>query len=79
MDSTKLATILGIVQAMGVSLLDFFAHTSMEGGALKQPTFWIGLVIAAAMGVKGFYTQGTPKVGEEMATKPAPVVEPPAA
>jgi hypothetical protein len=30
----------------------------MEGGALKQPTFWIGLAIAAAMGLKGYFTQG---------------------
>jgi hypothetical protein len=70
MSSTTWTTILGIVQAVGVSLVDFFAHTNMEGGAFQQPTFWIGLIIAAAMGVKGYFTQGTPEAGKEMATKP---------
>lgn len=58
MNSTRMTTILGIVQAVGVSIVDFITHTNMEGGALKQPTFWVGLVIAAAMGLKGYLTQG---------------------
>lgn len=58
MNTTRLTTILGIVQAIGVAVADYLTHTSMEGGAMKQPTFWIGLGIAAAMGLKGYFTKG---------------------
>lgn len=58
MNTTTWTTILGITQAVGVAVVDYVTHTTMEGGALKQPTFWIGLVIAAAMGLKGYITKG---------------------
>lgn len=58
MNTTKLTTVLAIGQAIGVAVADYLTHTNMEGGALKQPTFWIGLAIAAAMGLKGYFTQG---------------------
>lgn len=58
MNTTKLTTALGIGQAIGVAVADYLTHTNMEGGALKQPTFWIGLAIATAMGLKGYFTQG---------------------
>jgi len=58
MNSTRLTTVLGVVQAVGVAVADYLTHTNMEGGALKQPTFWIGLAIAGAMGLKGYFTQG---------------------
>lgn len=58
MNTTRLTTVLGIGQAIGVAVADYLTHTNMEGGALKQPTFWIGLAIAAAMGLKGYFTKG---------------------
>lgn len=58
MNNTKMTTVLGVIQAVGVGVIDYFTHTSMDGGALKQPTFWVGLVIAAAMALKGYLTQG---------------------
>lgn len=58
MTTTTWTTILGITQAVGVAVVDYITHTTMEGGALKQPTFWVGLVIAAAMGLKGYITKG---------------------
>lgn len=58
MDTNKLTTYLGIAQAIGVGVIDYITHTNMDGGAMKQPTFWVGLVIAAAMGLKGYYTKG---------------------
>lgn len=58
MNSTTWTTILGVVQAVAVATVDYVTHTNMEGGALKQPTFWVGLVIAAAMGLKGYLTKG---------------------
>ena len=69
MSSTAWTTILGVVQAVAVATVDYVTHTNMEGGALKQPTFWVGLVIAAAMGLKGYLTKGietpSPEVKEE--------------
>jgi hypothetical protein len=59
MNTTTLTTVLGLGQAVGAAIIDFFAHTSMDGGAMKQPTFWIGLIVASLMGVKAYYTQGT--------------------
>ncbi len=70
MNSTTLTTVLGIVQSVGTAVVDYFVHTNMDGGAMKQPTFWIGLLIAAAMGLKAYYTQGTPQAGNEVVTKP---------
>ena len=72
MNTTRWTTILGIVQAVGVTVADYLTHTSMEGGALKQPTFWVGLVIAAAMGLKGYFTQGI----DVKTSENAPVVKP---
>lgn len=72
MSTTTWTTILGITQAIGVAVVDYVTHTTMEGGALKQPTFWIGLVIAAAMGLKGYITKGieTPKAEAPAEVKP---------
>ncbi len=75
MNSTMMTTILGLVQAIGAATLDYLMHNPMEGGAMKQPTFWIGLVIAAAMGLKGYYTQGV----HQPAPTPAPQTEAPKA
>lgn len=67
--SSRMITILGVAQAVGTALADFLVHTPMDGGALHQPTFYIGLVIAAAMGLKAYYTQGTPSSGQVVVTK----------
>ena len=70
MNSTTTTTVLGIVQAVGTATIDYFVHTPMDGGAMKQPTYWLGLIVAAVMGLKAYYTQGiqqpapTPLPGE---------------
>lgn len=66
MTTTTWTTILGITQAIGVAVVDYVTHTNMEGGALKQPTFWVGLVIAAAMGLKGYLTKGVDAPAAEL-------------
>jgi len=73
MNTTRLTTLLGIGQAVGVAVADYLTHTNMEGGALKQPTFWIGLAIAAAMGLKGYFTQG---IEVKKAEEPAKLDQP---
>lgn len=70
MNSTTLTTVLGLVQGVGTAVVDYLVHNPMEGGAMKQPTFWVGLVIAIAMGLKAYFTQGTPPAGQTVMTKP---------
>jgi hypothetical protein len=72
MTSTTLTTISGMVAAIGISIASYLATANMDGGSMKQPLFWIGLVTAAALGLKGYYTQGIPPAGQVVATKPAP-------
>jgi hypothetical protein len=74
MTSTTLTTILGQVQAVGTGVVDYAVHTPMEGGALKQPTFWLGLIIAICMSLKAYYTQGTAPAGQTTATVPVGTV-----
>lgn len=62
-------TIIGTIMAVGTALADYLAHNPMEGGAAKQPTFWIMLVIAALMGLKGFYTNKANTTTVEKTTK----------
>lgn len=76
MNSTTVTTILGLVQSVGTAVVDYFVHTNMDGGVMQQPTFWIGLVIAAAMGLKAYYTQGAAPAGQVMVTQPTPTVPP---
>ena len=64
MNSTTLTTVLGLGQSTCTAVVDYLLHSPMEGGAIKQPTFWIGLVVAALMGVKAYYTQGIPDVAK---------------
>lgn len=71
---TTWTTILGIAQAGGTAAVDYLVHAPMEGGATEQPTFWLGLGVAALMAIKGYLTQGTDT--DPVATKPA---EPPKA
>lgn len=77
MNSTTLTTIIGIGQAIGLSVADYLAHTSIEGGAMKQPTFWILLIVAALMGLKGYYTQGVAKPASPATTSPSQQPEAP--
>lgn len=71
MSKTQWLTIVGCVMAALTSVADYLAHMNMDGGAFKQPTFWVTLAIAAGMGVKGYLAQGT-----DVATKTAPPVAP---
>ena len=70
MNSSKLQTILGAVLAVVTALGDYLVHNPMDGGAFKQPTFYLGLVGAIAFALKGYYAQGTPPSGTTVVTKP---------
>lgn len=61
MNSTTMTTVLGIAQAVGAEVVNYIVHNNMDGGAWSQPTHWIGLIVAALMGAKAYYTQGIPQ------------------
>lgn len=72
MNSTQITTAIGIAKAVFGGALDYLMHNPMEGGALKQPTFWIGLILAALFGLQGYYTQGV----HQPAAQPAQPAQP---
>jgi hypothetical protein len=72
MSKTMILTIVGCVMAALTAIADYLAHANMDGGAFKQPTFWIAIAVAAGMGIKGYLAQATPPAGEVVVTKPAP-------
>jgi hypothetical protein len=49
-------TTIGLVMAGGIAAIDYFSHLGPDGLDLKKETFWLGLVVAALMGLKGYYT-----------------------
>lgn len=51
-----MATVIGMAQAMAVSIADFMAHLGPNGLNWKAPLFWIGLVMAALAGLQGYYS-----------------------
>jgi predicted membrane channel-forming protein YqfA (hemolysin III family) len=60
MSSTTLTTVLGILQAAGIAIIDFVmtAPESPDGSRWTSPMFYVGLVVAALMAVKAYYTKG---------------------
>src|SRR5271165_6314462 len=57
MSTTTLTTVLGMVMAGGMALATYL----QTGGNPKDPLYWIGLIIAVATALKGYYTQGIQK------------------
>lgn len=66
-NDTKM-TVLGMITAVGVALGDFFANLGADGLNVQSPTFWIGLVIAACLGLKGYFSNKP----DRSATTPEP-------
>ena len=72
MNKDTLTTVLGIGQAAAVAIGTYIG-TAMDDGSInyKSPVFWLGLVVAAFMGVKGYYTKGTDTPTTPPVTKPS--------
>lgn len=66
MNKDTVSTILGLITAGAAGVGDYFAHLGPDGLDYSKPTFWVGLVIAILIGIKG-YLYGKPK--------PAPISE----
>ena len=60
MNKDTLTTILGVGQAAAVAAGTYLG-TAMDDGSVnyKSPVFWLGIIAAVVMGVKGYYTKGT--------------------
>ena len=61
MNKDTLTTLLGIGQAAVVAVVDFIATAPADesGSRWTNPVFYMGLVVAVIMAVKGYYTKGT--------------------
>ena len=70
MKTDTLTTILGLLQAVGVAVVDFVvtAPSEPDGSRWTNPMFWVGAIVASLMAVKAYYTKGI--------EAPAPVVKP---
>ena len=72
MKTDTLTTWLGLLQAVGIAIVDVVmtAPAEPDGTRWTNPMFWVGIIVAALMAVKAYYTKGieTPA--------PAPVVKP---
>lgn len=60
MKTDTLTTLLGVLQAIGVAVLDFVmtSPTEADGSRWTNPMFWVGIIVAALMAVKAYYTKG---------------------
>lgn len=60
MNTDRLQTILGLVEAMLISAASFLyaAMSDPAGFNWKAPLFWMGLTTAVIRGVKGYYAAG---------------------
>lgn len=79
MNTTSLNTWLGAVQAAGTAILSYYI-TQNEDGSIDwhDPVLYIGGLVAVAMAVKAYFTQGTPPAGTVVVTKPEPAPPAPA-
>lgn len=69
MNNDTKTTVLGLIMAAGTALVDYFTHLGPNGLDVSSPTFWLGLVIAACMGLKGFFTNKSNTTTVEKTTK----------
>jgi len=48
---------LGLAQAIGVAIADFYLTANADGSVnWANPVFWVGLAIAALIAVKAYFT-----------------------
>ena len=73
MTTDRLTTILAVGQAIATAAVTFYLSESADGTVnFKLPGFWLGMVIAVFMAVKGYFTnkQGTVNASVPVAPKP---------
>jgi hypothetical protein len=60
MKTDTLTTWLGVLQAVGVAVVDFVmtAPDTADGSRWTNPMFWVGMIVAGLMAVKAYYTKG---------------------
>lgn len=60
MSTTTLTTWLGALQAVGLAVIDFVltAPAEPDGSRWTNPMFYLGLIVAALMAGKAYYTKG---------------------
>lgn len=57
MNTDKATNWLGLAQAIGVAVVDFYATANADGSVgWTNPIFYVGMVIAILVAVKAWYT-----------------------
>jgi len=58
-DTDKLQTIMGIVEAVVIELINYFTHLATTGEVdFTSGTFWLGTLLALSRAVKGYFAAG---------------------
>lgn len=58
-DTDKLQTVLGIVEAVVIELINYFTNLTTTGEVdLTSGTFWLGTLLALSRAVKGYFAAG---------------------
>jgi len=48
---------LGVAQAVGIAIVDFYTTANADGSVnWTSPIFWVGLAVAALVAVKAYFT-----------------------
>lgn len=60
MSTTTLTTVLGMLQAAGIAIVNFVmtAPADETGSRWTSPMFYVGMTVAALVAVKAYYTKG---------------------
>ena len=76
MSTTTLTTWLGAIQAAVLAVINFALTEPADPNATRwtNPIFWLGMVGAAVIAVKAYYTKGIDTVAG--GTPPTPTVKP---
>ena len=57
MNTDKITNWLGVGQAIAIAVVDFYTTSNADGSiAWSSPIFWVGLIVAALVAVKAYYT-----------------------
>jgi hypothetical protein len=73
----RITTLIGIGKALAGGVMDYYAHLGPDGLDTSNPTFWIGLVIAALWGLQGYFTNrgGSSIVAQPVGQNPSVKVD----
>lgn len=75
MNTDRVTTWLGLLQAVGVAIVDVVMTSPVDPTESRwtNPMFWVGILVAALMATKAYYTKGI-ETTAPTATKGLPII-----